>query len=317
MKNIFISTTFLAIVAALLWSTAFAGVKIGLQYQTPLRFGSLRFILAGMMVFLVYGRWKNYLSEFKREWKFIFTIAFIQVVIQYGMFYLGMDLVPGALGAMIVGSSPLFIAFVAHFTHPDDKMNLIKTVSFLFGVAGIAVITLRKESEGLKDHWQYIGIILLILNNMASGYSNVLVSKYGKPLSPFILTSASLFMGGIMLFLVSLPVEGVKSVHFPLNYYLALIWLAFLSASAFSIWYSLLKRPGVKVSELNIWKFLIPVSGAGLSWLLVKGEHPDWISITGMIIISFSLVLMSYSGKNRNYISKNVILNHTRHKRAQ
>jgi drug/metabolite transporter (DMT)-like permease len=293
MKNIFISTTFLAIVAALLWSTAFAGIKIGLQYQTPLRFGSLRFILAGFMVFLVYGRWRNYLSEFKREWKFIFTIAFIQVVIQYGMFYLGMNMVPGALGAMIVGSSPLFVAVVAHFTHPDDRMNTIKTISFLVGVAGIAVITLGRKSVEMKDHWELIGIILLILNNMASGYSNVLVSRHNRPLSPFILTSASLFVGGIMLFLISLPVEGLKTANFPLSYYLALVWLGFLSASAFSIWYSLLKRPDVKVSELNIWKFLIPVSGAGLSWLLVKGEYPDWISILGMLFIALSLVLMN------------------------
>jgi drug/metabolite transporter (DMT)-like permease len=297
MKSILRSTSFLAILTAFLWSTAFAGVKIGLQYQTPLQFGSLRFILAGLMVLIIHGHWSQYMQEVKREWKFILKIGIIQVVIQYGMFYSGMNLVPGAVGAMVVGSSPIFVALVAHFTHPDDKMTKMKAISFLAGVAGIALISFGRHGSGTENQWEWLGIILLILNNMASGYSNVLVSKFKRPLSPFILTSASLLAGGIMLYLVSLPVEGFQPGPFPFRYYIALTWLGFLSASAFSIWYSLLKRPGVKVSELNMWKFLIPVSGAGLSWLLIAGEKPDWNSLAGMSIIAFSLVLMSWSNR--------------------
>lgn len=270
MKNLLRSTTFLAIVAALLWSTAFAGIKIGLQYHTPLQFAALRFALAGIMVMVLYGQWGLYLREVRREWRFILTIGVIQVIIQYGLFYTGMNLVPGALGAMIVGSSPLFVALVAHFTHPNDRLNPLKVISILVGVAGIAIITLGRQDVEMKNPYEWVGIALLIFNNMASGYSNVLVSRFSRPLSPIILTSASLLIGGFLLFLLSLPIEGLPQGPFPWEYWTALLWLAFLSAAAFSIWYSLLKRPGVKVSELNVWKFLIPVSGAALSWLIVK-----------------------------------------------
>lgn len=37
------STTFLAILACLLWSTAFVGIKIGLEYTTPMQFAGTRF----------------------------------------------------------------------------------------------------------------------------------------------------------------------------------------------------------------------------------------------------------------------------------
>lgn len=292
-----LSTTFLAIVASLLWSTAFAGIKIGLQYHTPLQFAAMRFTLAGLMVMLTFGKWGIYLREVKREWRFILTIGFIQVIVQYGLFYTGMDLVPGALGAMIVGSSPLFVALVAHFTHPNDRLNTMKVISILVGVAGIAILTLGRSNVVAKNPYEWVGIALLIFNNMASGYSNVLVSRFARPLSPIILTSASLLIGGSMLFLISLPMEGIPRGPFPWDYWAALIWLAFLSAAAFSIWYSLLKRPGVKVSELNVWKFLIPVSGAALSWLLVKGEHPDTGSIAGMLFIVMALVLVSRARK--------------------
>ena len=53
----------------------------------------------------------------------------------------------------------------------------------------------------------------------------------------------------------------------------------------------------MKVSELNLWKFIIPIVGAILSWLLVPGEKPEWLTITGMIIITSSLVLFFRSSK--------------------
>ena len=46
----------------------------------------------------------------------------------------------------------------------------------------------------------------------------------------------------------------------------------------------------MQVSELNLWKFIIPVVGAILSWLLVPGENPEWLTITGMVIITASLI---------------------------
>ena len=255
MKNILKSTTFLAILVCWLWSTAFAMVKIGLEYSTPFQFAGLRFILAGVMLFLFIGKPAMIFNEIKANWKFILVLSFAQFSGQYAFFYKGMELVPGALGAMIIGASPLFIAVVAHFAFHNDKMTPFKTVSILVGVAGIAIITLG-----------------LFINNLFSGYSNVLVSKQPRKISPIVLSSTTLFIGGLTLFLVSVPVEGIRFQPAPAVYYFSLLWLAFLSATAFAIWYGLLQRPGVKVSQINMWKFLIPVSGAILSWILIKNE---------------------------------------------
>ena len=70
-----------------------------------------------------------------------------------------------------------------------------------------------------------------------------------------------------------------------------------MAATAFSIWYKLLQRHDVKVSELNLWKFITPVTGAVLSWLLVPNEHPEWLTISGMIIITVSLIVYYWNTK--------------------
>lgn len=303
MKNIFKSTTFLAIVACWLWSTSFACVKIGLLYQTPLQFAGLRFIFAGVALFLVFGNFKKYLNEIKENYSFLIKFGFLQIFLEYTFFYSGMNLVPGALGAMIIGSGPLFVAVVSHFSFKDDKITWVKLTSIIIGVIGIAIITLGHKKVEIGGTLVLVGIFLLFMNNLISGFSNVIISKKSTAISPIILCSFSMFVGGLMLFIVSVPVEGIHLGPFPLSYYLSLSWLSFLSAAAFSIWYKLLQRPGVKVSSLNIWKFLIPVSGAILSWLLIKTEKPDAVSITGMVVITVSLVLLSFASWKQKVLS--------------
>lgn len=295
MKNIFRNTTFLAIVAAWLWSTAFVGVKIGLEYHSPLQFAGIRFFIAGILILMIFGKFRLFFREIKANLKLVLWLSLIQIFFQYAMFYTGLNLVPGALGAMIIGSSPLFVAIVAHFAMHNDKMTPMKTFSILIGVAGIAVITLGRTKVEMKNELELLGIILLLANNIFSGYANVIVSKSPATISPFTLSSSTLIIGGFLLMLVSIPVEGINTGPFPVKYYAALGWLSFLSAAALSIWFVLLRRPGIKVSILNVWKFLIPVSGAILSWIILENEHPDATSIAGMIIIALSLITLNYS----------------------
>src|SRR5690554_6940274 len=110
MKKLFRSTTFLAIVAAWLWSTPFVGVKIELEYHTLLQFAVVRFFFSGFFLFIFLGVLKRFINEIKAHWNFVIWVSIVQVFMQYALFYIGLDLVPGALGAMVIGSSPLFVA---------------------------------------------------------------------------------------------------------------------------------------------------------------------------------------------------------------
>lgn len=297
MKNLFSNTIFLAIVACLLWSSAFVGVKIGLQYHSPFQFAGIRFTLSGLMLFLYFNNYKEYRSQLVQNWRFIFLIALLQTVIQYMFFYSGINLLPASIAALIIGSSPLFISVVSHFSFHNDKMDWLKSISILLGVVGVAIISFGRSELPSGVKISLLGIALLLMNNFVSGFSNVLVAKKPAGISPTVLSSSSLFFGGIGLILISIPIEGYGVKAFAPEYFIALGWLSFLSAAAFTIWFGLLQRPGVKVSVLNTWKFLIPVAGAALSWIIMPDESPDWISISGMLVIASSLLILNYSNR--------------------
>jgi drug/metabolite transporter (DMT)-like permease len=289
------NTIFWAIIACLLWSTAYAAIKLGLQYDTPLHFAGIRFIISGLMILPFTVKPSAYIKMIRENWKVVAMVMGLQTLLNYSLFYLGMDLVPGALGAVIVGSQPLVTAVVAAMMHEEEKLTKHKIITIVFGISGVVLISAGRQALRIGTTAEFLGVILILCANIATATSNVVVSLKSKGMNPLVLSSASLGLGGLILYLFSFPIEGTVLGHPPVVYWLDLIWLSFMSAFAFSLWYKLLQRPGIKVSELNLWKFIIPVVGAILSWLLVPGENPEWLTIAGMIIITISLIMFFYS----------------------
>lgn len=285
------NTIFWAIIACLLWSTAYAGIKLGLQYDTPLHFAGIRFIISGLMILPFTVKPAAYLKIISDNRKVVLSVMVLQTLVNYSLFYFGMNLVPGALGAVIVGSQPLVTAVVAAMMHEEDKLTKRKIITIIFGISGVVLISAGRQAFKLGTAIEFLGVILILGANIATATSNVIVSLKSRGMNPLVLSSFSLGVGGLILYLVSLLIEKPVQIHRPPVYWIDLLWLSFMSAYAFSLWFKLLQRPGVKVSELNLWKFIIPVVGAILSWMLVPGENPEWLTITGMIIITGSLVL--------------------------
>ena len=283
-----------AVLACLLWGSAFAGAKIGFQYADPILLSGMRFTLAGLLLVPVMIAQKADFRGALRHWKFMLGFAFLQTFLQYGLFFLGLDKVPGSTSAIIIGAGPLFVAIMAHLTLRDDKMTLRKVLAIILGLSGVAFISLAKGGELAGNNPSFwAGVALLVLSNLVGSYTNIMVVKKKEyNISPVVLTSFANFTGGILLFLTSLIVEKPQIGPFPTEFWFALVWLAIIPAAGFSLWYGLLQKPGVKVSELNLWKFLVPVTGCVLSWVLLPGEKPDIPSVIGIVVITLALQLV-------------------------
>lgn len=282
-----------AIFACLLWGSAFAGAKIGFEYVGPLFLSGLRFSLAGLLLIPMLIINKVNIKASMKHWKFMLLFAFLQTYLQYGLFFLGLNKVPGAVSAVIIGGGPLFVAIMAHLTLNNDKLTLRKGIAIILGLSGIVFMSLSKGKLSMENPSFYLGVGLLVLSNICGSYTNIMVvKKKDYHISPILLTSFANFTGGIMLLITSFFIETPELKIYPIEFYGALLWLALIPAVAFSLWYGLLQRPEVKVSELNMWKFLVPVTGSILSWILLPGESPDIPTIIGILIIILALLLL-------------------------
>lgn len=196
MRKLFTSTTFLAIVCCVLWASPFVPLKIGLQIMPrPLEFAGYRFFLAGFFIMLflwVSGRkisasagderrsafFGSYFGQVRRNFSKILLISVFHTSLLYTCFYMGQMRVDAAVGALVVGSQPLFVALFAHFMRRDDRLSWRKTASIMLGLAGLVIVAWDKLSPESFVGWTpVIGMLFLVGNNMTSAFSNVLISR--------------------------------------------------------------------------------------------------------------------------------------------
>ncbi len=278
-----------AILACLLWSTAFVTVKNALEYQTPLTLAGMRFVLAGLIQIPFCRHWLAPMQLLRKEFTTVLLVSLFHTVYLYATFFIALSWLPGAEGAITMGAGPLCAALVAHWMMHDDKLERRTMTSIAFGMGGIVCISMASKPwspVGLKE---LFGILLLLSGSVVSAIGNVMIAKRKGGLPPVALNSAQMLIGGVVLLLIALPLEGLPNLLLPAVFYSQLLWLATISSVAFAIWFHLLGR--MKVSRLNLWKFLIPLSGAALSWILLPDESPSLPSLIGMVLIVIGIVV--------------------------
>ncbi len=301
----FLSIYFPAIFASLLWAIPFAGIKIGLQYMTPFMFAGVRFMLSGVFVLLYIAAINKF--QLRRVWdkrpavKDLLVVALFQTVFMYVLYYLGLDWVPGAESAILMGASPLVIAMLAHFTsNGSDRMHARKVFSLLLGFSGVILMAVNKQFSESANWTLGLGMAFLFVSIIMGGIGQLYIKKKDVP-DIILLNGLQLFLGGMVLIILSSLFEGNPirmESGLDLRFYTVLMLLSLISAVAFSVWYKLINRKDVKVSEVNLVKFLIPVFGSIFAWIILPNEHFNLISFFGMLLIASSILF--YFSRNKN-----------------
>ena len=287
-----------AIFACLLWGSAFPMIKTGLEYVKPLTFAGWRFILAGAILLPLCGRPSRYFKAVRTHWRLIVVVSMIQTVLLYTLFFIGMEWVQGAHAAIICGSAPLVTGLLAHWLMPNERLTPIKFCAIALGLAGVVLLAAAQkpiETSGLR---QLAGMGLLVTSVVCASGANILVARYGRTVNPMVLNSVQIGLGGLVLTVIALVAEKQPTELPPLEFFGAMAWLAVISAACFSIWFALLKH--VKVSKLEMWKFLLPVFGAALSWMILPEESPTWSSLVGVACVATAVAVSQMLGRNQH-----------------
>ncbi|MCD6364876.1 MAG: DMT family transporter [Planctomycetes bacterium] len=285
------STVPFVIGACVLWASAFPVIKIGLrlEYAGPLTFAGLRFILAGCMLLPFCGGLGALRAAIAGHWRLIALVSALQTVMLYSMFFLGMNIVSGAQGAIVSGASPLVAAVLAHWMMADDRMTAGKFSTIMLGMAGVAIIALATKPWQPTGRRELLGMALVLGGTTSSAMSAIVVARNRRPVNPLILNSLQMGLGGMVLLAIGMNCERLPTSLPPRKFLTVLAWLATISAVGFSTWFWLLKRE--KVSRLSMWKFLLPALGVILSWMFVPGEGPQWVTGTGMVCVAAAVLL--------------------------
>lgn len=293
------------LICCLLWGSAFPFIKIGYRLlaiessdsASQILFGGVRFIIAGIMVVL-FGSvsQKTILLPRKDEIKTVAFLSLFQTIGQYILFYIGMANTSGVRGAIIEGSNVFVAIGVACLLFRQEKLTLRKVIGSIIGFLGVIAINLT--GDGLGSGSFIRGDLMVFLSTFCYAFSSVLFKKCSVKTNTVMLSGNQFIFGGFVMSMVGLLMGGRLHIVDGKSW-AVLIYMAFISAAAYTLWGILLKHN--PISKITVIGFMNPVFGVILSaFILKEGSSLGIECLVALALICIGIVIVNKEKVNSN-----------------
>lgn len=301
MENVLKKTWVIALVAlfcCLLWGSAFPSIKVGYELfeiasadtAAQILFAGCRFALAGVMVIvagsLIQGK---FLKPSKSALPKVFKLCMLQTVIQYFFFYVGLAHTTGVKGSIIEAANVFLSILISCLIFKMEKLDAKKVIGCIIGFLGVIIVNLNGSS--LDMAFNLLGDGFILISAFACAMSAVVIKIYGKTEDPVMLSGYQFLIGGLIMSVAGFALGG--RIHMSsMQGLLLLLYMAFISAGAYTIWGILLKYN--PVSKVTVFGFTNPVFGVILS-ALILGEGGAFTirSMAALILVSIGIIVVN------------------------
>jgi drug/metabolite transporter (DMT)-like permease len=289
-----------AIFCCALWGSATPFIKTGYELILPVKdtpstilFAGIRFAIAGLLTVIIYSIARRRVLIPRREnVGRILTVSAFQTVLQYIFFYVGLANTTGVKGTVLSGSTAFFALLIAALIFRQEKLTVKKITACVLGFAGIIVVNLK----GLDLNMNFFGDAFVLFSSIASAVSSILVKRFSKYEDPVVISGYQFIAGGLVMIGAGLSFGG--RVQFTsLAAFGVIIYLAMLSAVAYSLWGVLLKHN--PVSKVSIYSFMTPVFGVILSEIMLAEEKTvSYLNLAiTLVLVCTGIILINYKTK--------------------
>lgn len=291
-----------AMLCCFLWGSAFPCIKIGyklweinsLDTASQILFAGMRFLLAGILA-IVLGSMleRRFLKPEQGVAGKILWLSLLQTVAQYMFFYIGLAHTSGVKASIIEAVNVFVAILVSGCLFRQETIHARQMIGCLIGFAGVVLINLN----GVDFHMQANGEGFILLSTIAYAFSSVFLKRYSAKHNPVMLSGYQFIAGGIILILCGLLLGG-RMGAVSASAIGILVYLAFVSAVAYSLWGLLLKYN--PVSKVAVFGFMNPVFGVILSaWLLDEREQAFGVlSIISLALVCVGIYIVNKRNEN-------------------
>jgi drug/metabolite transporter (DMT)-like permease len=300
----------LATLCCALWGSSYPAIKNGYEmleiapHDVPskLIFAGYRFLLAGLcLLVLAIIMGKPVLRLSRHAFCQVALLGVVQTGLQYVFFYIGLAYTTGVRASILNATTTFFSVLLAHFIYHNDKLSTRKSVGCLLGFAGVLTVNAGGGPLDALPSLQGEGFIVIAAFVLSAA------SIYGKYVSnrmdAMVMTGWQLAIGGQTLLIGGYATGGTLGSMTPAST-LLLVYLALLSAVAFTVWSLLLKYN--PVGKVSVFAFLVPVFGAALSALFLGETILEWKNLVALLLVCGGIRLVTRVQASRSVISKAV-----------
>lgn len=257
------------ITLALLWSSSFMMIKVGIQSIGPLSLATGRLLIGAAALAIVAAWRQDPWPKEGRDWLGALAVGLFGNALPFSLINWGEIRVDSGLAAILIGAMPIGVVLLAHFLTHDEPMTRRRMAGVLTGFSGLVVLVGWDALSGLgAAAWAQIAILGAA---MSYAVTTVIVRRFVRSRGCGMAAAATL-CGTLLLMPLTLWLEPLGSASPSVESLLAMLGLGLLpTALATMLYFNVLGRIGANVfAQVN---YVVPLLGVGWGVLLL-GEQP-------------------------------------------
>jgi drug/metabolite transporter (DMT)-like permease len=178
----------------LIWGSTYLGIELAMRTMPPLLLLSVRFLLAGAVLWLLVGRGQRVTL---RHWRSAAVIGAALLLFGNGGVALAQETIDTGTVALIVGSVPLWLALLDR-VFLGQRLAPSAVVGLVVGFAGVALLA------GGAGGGSLVGATFVLVGSLAWSAGSLYARKAAVPERPLAGAALQMLAGGVLLGLAGL-----------------------------------------------------------------------------------------------------------------
>lgn len=184
-----------------IWGSTYLFNKIAVGELPPFMLASVRFVSAGVLIFIIAKIIGISIKINKRQLINSTIAGFLFLTFGNGIIVWALKYVDSGFAALEISAQPLVILLLMRI-HQGKKIQLMSFIGVILGFVGIYLLVSQKQIISQEN--SIIGMCMIFACMISWAYGSLFVAKAELPSNFFINTGYQMFTGGIMLFIVSI-----------------------------------------------------------------------------------------------------------------
>ncbi|MDQ1318329.1 MAG: hypothetical protein QG588_1989 [Candidatus Poribacteria bacterium] len=286
-NNITPKVLLLVLIVACLWGGNAVAMKVALRDMPPFILAGFRFAFGALIIWL-WSKFKNIDVKIQRQDVFSLIILSLLFAAQICTFNLGTKYTTAGRSSVLINVNPFFIAILAHFFIPNDRLSIRKVIGFILASLGIYVV-FRDKIETSEPH--VLGDVIMLSSGFLFSILTIYTKKLMQRMGVYKILLWQMVFGLVPFFGLSLIFERSAQHTVNLELIIALLYQGGLVASvAFIIWTTLLNR--YNASKISAFLFATPLFGIGLSAIILHEAITIYL-LAGALLVAVGIYVVN------------------------
>ncbi|TMC30365.1 MAG: hypothetical protein E6J32_05035 [Chloroflexi bacterium] len=275
----------------LLWGSTYLGIKFSIATIPPLLMGSVRFLVAGAILYVIGIRAGDVRGDRlgARQWLAALVIGSALLVGGNGGVILAEQYVPTGVVALLVATAPLWMAIIDRVAF-GRRLPVLVIVGLVIGFGGVAFLIGSPGSGRIS----LFGAALALAAPLCWASGSVFTRHVQLPARPLVASSMEMLCAGVIFAVASIATGELGRLHpFSTTSIVALGYLiVFGSLIGFSAYVWLLRS--APLSLVSTYAYVNPVVAVILGTIFLSERiSPRTLIAGGIIIAAVALIVVA------------------------